>query len=255
MSGFRRVKRGKWWSYELDGKRLPSVTTLISKGVPKPNLIDWAARAAAEWAADNVDDNSRLDRGPAVDVIKSAHSRSRNLAAAKGTDIHGIAQALAEVQVVDIPDTVAGYVDAYLAFLGDWQPDVVALEAAIVSKRWRYAGTFDLVAWLRAIHPDRPVLIDIKTGGSGVWPETCLQLAAYRHAEFYLDPAGNEQPMPATAGGYALWLGDDGTYELLPVQSDDDIFAAFLHAAHVATFCGREKDDLIGLPLPAPVVA
>ena len=61
--------------------------------------------------------------------------------------------------------------------------------------------------------------------------------------------------MPATDAGYALWLGDDGSYELLPVESGADIFAVFLHAAHVAAFCGRPKDDLIGLPLPAPVPA
>jgi hypothetical protein len=250
MTGFRRVKRGRWWSYELDGQRLPSVTKLIGDGVPKPNLVDWAARAAAEFAVDNIDQISTLERAAAIDMIKTAHRRTTSAAAAKGTDIHRLAQALAAGEPVDVPEAIAGYVDAYLAFVGDWQPDVVAVEAAVVNKRWCYAGTFDLLAMLA--HNQLPDLIDVKTGGSGVWPETCLQLSAYRHADTYLNGDGQEQPMPQTAGGFALWLADTGSYELLPVESGDDIFSVFLHAAHVAAFCSRAKDDLIGLPLAMP---
>jgi len=251
-SRFRRVKRGRWWSYELDGHKLPSVTRLIGDGVPKPNLIDWAARAAAEWAADNVDEISRLDRAAAIDVIKNAHNRTKQYGAAKGTDIHRQAQALALGDTVEVPEAIAGYVDAYVAFLSDWSPEVIAVECALVSRRWAYAGTFDLLMGLPDISAEAPCMVDVKSGGSGVWPETCLQLAAYRHADAYVDADGAEQPMPATGGGYALWLADDGTYELLPVQSGPDLFATFLHVAHVAAFAGRERDELIGLPLEAP---
>ena len=121
---FRRVQRGKWHSYELDGQRIPAVTTLIRDGIPKPNLIDWAAQAAAEYAADHIDDIARLERDAAVDLIKNAHRRSRNFGAAKGTEIHGYAQALAAGAHVDVPENATGYVDAYLAFLDDWQPTV-----------------------------------------------------------------------------------------------------------------------------------
>jgi len=246
---FRRVQRGRWHSYELDGKRLPGVTTMIGKGVPKPNLIDWAARIAAEYAADHIDEIAAIpERDARVDLVKNAHSRSRNFAAAKGTDIHAIAVRLRDGEKVAVADEIAGYVDAYLAFIDEWQPETIALEGACCNRRWRYAGTFDELAIIRG----RTALLDIKTGGSGVWPETCLQIAAYRHAETMLDPSGAEIPMPATDVGYALWLADDGTYELLPVESGDDIFATFLHACHVAAFMERAKDDLIGLPLAAP---
>ena len=87
------------------------------------------------------------------------------------------------------------------------------------------------------------------------WPETCLQVAAYRAADAYIDADNVEQPMPPTDAGYALWLKDDGSYELVPVASGPEIFAVFLHAGHIAAFQQREKDDLIGLPLPTPVPA
>jgi hypothetical protein len=248
---FRRVQRGRWHSYELDGQRIPGVTTMIGKGVPKPNLIDWAARIAAEYAADHIDEISPLERDAAVDLIKNAHTRSRNTAAAKGTEIHALAVRLRAGEPVEIPETIAGYVDAYLRFLDDWQPETIAVETPCCNRRWRYAGSFDELCRIAGLLG----ILDIKTGGSGVWPETCLQIAAYRNAEIILDADGREQPMPATDAGWALWLGDDGAYELLPVESGPDIFAVFLHACHVAAFMERAKDDLIGLPLAAPAKA
>jgi hypothetical protein len=184
-----------------------------------------------------------------VDLVKTAHRRTTTAAAAKGTEIHGYAQALAAGEPVDVPEAAAGYVDGYLAYLEQWRPELVAVEAPLVNRRWRYAGTLDLLVHLAGLGL---VVVDVKTGGSGVWPETCLQIAAYRAAEHYLDADSREQPMPQTVAGYALWLSDDGSYELLPVESGPDLFAVFLHVAHVATFMGRAKDDLIGLPLAAP---
>jgi hypothetical protein len=246
---FRRVQRGKWHSYELDGRRLPGVTTLIRDGLPKPNLIDWAARDAAGIAHDRMDDLARLERDAFIGAIVGERAGRRREAGVKGTEIHGHAQQLAGGEQVDVPETVAGYVDAYLAFVDDWQPEPIAVEGPCVNRRWRYAGTFDLLARLRG---ELVSMVDIKTGGSGVWPETCLQIAAYRAAEAMLDADGREVPMPVTDAGHALWLGDDGTYELLPVESGPDIFSVFLHVCHVAGFMDRKKDDLIGLPLAAP---
>lgn len=248
---FRRIRSGRYWRYDLDGRRALSVTKIISDGIPKPNLIDWAARSAAEYAADHLDEISPLERQAAVDLIKTAHRRTTTAAAAKGTEIHGIAQRLAAGEQADVPDTIAGYVDAYLRWLDDWQPEPIAIEFAIANRRWGYAGTGDELAGIQR----QTALIDIKTGGSGVWPETCLQLAAYRNAEVMLSPAGIELPMPATDAGYALWLLDDGTYEFLPVESGPDIFKTFLHAIRIAEFQSRAKDDLIGLPLATPAPA
>lgn len=248
MSAFRRVNRGRWHSYEADGHRVPGVTTLLGAGVPKPNLIGWAARVAAEYAADHVDEIARLDRDGAVDLIKGAADRSRNRAALRGTAIHQLAEQIADGHAVNVPDEHAGHIDAYLRYIDDWHPETIAVEGPILSRRWQYAGTFD---WVGRLHGDT-VMVDIKTGATGVWPETCLQLAAYRHAEVTLDAAGREVPMHATSAGYALWLSDDGTYELLPCESGPEMFAVFLHACHVGGFMGRKRDDLIGLPLAAP---
>lgn len=255
MSGFRRVDRGRWHDYSLDGRKLPGVTTIINKAVPKPALIDWSSRVAAEWAVDHIDVLERLGRDAAVDTIKTESRRRNDAAKMRGTDVHALAQRVAEGQEVHVPDDLVGYLDAYLTFWHDWHVEPIVVEASCVNRRWYYAGTFDLLA--RLAGREIPDMIDVKTG-ERVYRETCLQIAAYRHAEHWLDSAGVEQPMPATGGGYALLLDPGGTYELVPVESGDEMFAVFLHAAYVAAFVDRKgDDDPVGLPLapPAPAIA
>jgi hypothetical protein len=250
---FRRVQRGRWHSYELDGRRVPGVTTLIRDGLPKPNLIDWAAKDAAGIAHDRMDELARLERDAFVGAIVGEREGRRRTAGVKGTEIHDLARRLGDGETVAVPETVAGYVDAYLRFVEDWQPEPIAVEGPVANRRWRYGGSFDLLAHFR--RAGLISLVDIKTGGSGVWPETCLQIAAYRAAEVMLDVDGREVRMPHTDAGHALWLGDDGSYELLPIESGPDVFAVFLHVCHVAQFMTIAKDELIGLPLEAPAVA
>jgi hypothetical protein len=249
---FRSIQRGKWHSYELDGQRIPSVTALISAGTPKPNLIDWAAKSAAEYAADNLDTLARLERDAIVDAIKTAHRRTTTAAALKGGEIHATCEQLLAGKTAEYPAEHEGYINSYMQWLEDWGPQVIAVEAPVCNRRWRYGGRFDLLAQLDG----QQGIVDVKTGGSGVWPETCLQLAAYRAAETMLDPNNQEIPMPDTQMGWALWLRDDG-YELLPVECGFDVFAVFRHVAHVAAWMERAKtkDNLIGLPLAPPPAA
>ncbi|MBQ1163414.1 hypothetical protein KBZ21_36080, partial [Streptomyces sp. A73] len=72
--------------------------------------------------------------------------------------------------------------------------------------------------------PDgRRLICDYKTGRSGIWGETALQLAAYARAEVYLDEHGIEQPIPHEDGGLAVWLRADG-YDTYLVEDLDGAF-------------------------------
>ena len=92
-------------------------------------------------------------------------------------------------------------------------------------------GTFDLVAKLHG----ETWLLDLKTTRSGIFGETALQLAAYRHAEFYLDTEGEEQPMPEVDRVGAIWCRADG-YDLIPVEAGADVYRMFQYAQMVARF-------------------
>lgn len=252
---FERVDIGRNHKYKIDGKDIPGVTTLISNGIPKPAIARWAARSVGEYVADNLTEitDRQLGRDSLVGMLAGIPWGDRDAAANQGTQIHALAHALLDEQEVDVPEHLVGHVDSYLRFVADWEPHDEIAERPVVSVQWRYGGTFDLHCNLKL---RRNCLIDLKTARSGIWPETALQLAAYRHADFYLDDTGELQPMPPIDHTLALWVRADG-YDLYPVRTDESVFRSFLYAMDIAQrFAGKSREDFIESPLhPLRVVA
>lgn len=242
-AAFRRVNRGRNHSYELDGRKVPGVTTLIGDGVPKKALPYWSARLVAEHVADHLEEDaerwSRMGRGSLVAMLKQVPWDDRDEAANRGTEVHDLARAITEGREVEPPDELVGHVDGYLAFLEDWQPADELVERPVLNRRYGYAGTFDLLCSLPTLGR---CLIDVKTGRSGIWPETALQLAAYRRAEVYEAPDGHLEVMPPVDHTLGLWVHAEG-YELHPVVTDDEVFRTFLYAADVAKRFTQVNDD------------
>src|SRR5690606_19818652 len=134
--------RGHW--YKLDGVKVDGVTTLIGQGLPKPALPYWAARCVAEYVADNLDQvvaMADMGRASLVAALKEVPWTKRDTAAAKGAEVHALAERLAAGDEVDVPEHLAGYVESCVAFLDDYQVRPIRLEAPIGSRTWRYAGT------------------------------------------------------------------------------------------------------------------
>ena len=140
------------------------------------------------------------------------------------------------------PDELLGHVDAYLAFADAWQPFELLTESMVGNRRYRYMGTLDFVGKLG---DGKTWLLDFKTNRSGVYIESALQLAAYRHAEWYLDADGNEQPMPEVDECGVLWLRADG-FDLYPIDASEQTFRKFLYAQQVARFITAPKEAVIG---------
>jgi len=78
------------------------------------------------------------------------------------------------------------------------------------------------------------VLVDVKTG-TRVYPEVCLQLAAYAAADFIGRPDGTEQLLPGLQAGAVLHLRPGG-YRLLSVPIGRAVLEAFLSALAVFRF-------------------
>jgi hypothetical protein len=238
----KRVNRGKGHSYLIDGRKADGVTTAIKKALPAPALMYWSARTVAEYVAD-ADEATlatlrSLGRNGMVAALKETPWTARDKAAARGTEVHALGEKLIHGTEVEVPEHLAGHVEAYVKFLDDWKPEPILVEATVAHRKWNYAGTLDQICRL----PDgRLVIADIKTAASGIWPETSYQLAAYRYAEVYLDTDGNEQPMPAVEAGYAIWVRADG-YDLIPVRCDEQVWKDFLHLLWVARAIERNKD-------------
>jgi hypothetical protein len=279
MTGLtRRINRGGGHSYELDGAPVDGVTTILSNGIPKPALIGWAAKSIAEYVGERLDidaDNghvaadrlvdalrqigtrNRYNRWPTdgstsrlalVETLKAVHWAERDAAARRGGEVHRLAEQLVAGIEVNVPDELAGHVDSYIQFLDDWQARQLLVEAVVINRVHHWMGTLDLIAELA---DGFRWLLDIKTTRSGVYPETALQLAAYRNAEHYLDGDGTEHPMLKVDQVGAVWVRADG-YDLVPVDAGPATYRTFRHVQRVAEFQTVTGDDVVGAAIPPP---
>jgi hypothetical protein len=226
--------------YRLDGQWVPGVTTILGKGIAKPFLIDWAAREVARYAAENLDTlNALPDSESVYDLLAKAHNRHRDKAAVRGTDVHALAEELLHGREVDIPEHLVGYVEGYVRFLDTWQPTPILTERPSASRTHWYAGTPDAVVTLPS---GERLLMDWKTG-KRVYGEHALQLAAYAHAEFYVDEDNTEQPMPEVDGLAVVHVTPTGT-DVYRVTDPDAAWNDWRHVAWVASRADAIKEHI-----------
>lgn len=266
LSGpLRRKNHGKNHSYVFGNVKVPGVTTV--KGIlDKPALVGWAANTTAEFVADHIVESdghlladelwtdlrelsklgqyplpAKFSRTKLAKELAWVRNKVRDEAANRGTEVHALAERISAGEEVEVPEPLVGFVDAYIAFLADYEPVDVLSELAVGYRRFGgYAGTLDIICTLEGADlvdaEGRPLgegpkrcLVDIKTSGSGIYGDTALQLAGYRFAEVYLDPeTSEERPMPALDWCGVLWVRADG-YDLYPFDVDETLHRDFLY--------------------------
>lgn len=248
MTQTGRINKGKGHSYLLDGEKVPGVTTIIGDGLPKPALINWSANTTAEYAVDRWDELAELSVSERLNRLKKCRFEDRDAAARRGTEVHNLAERLGRGERVDVPDELAGHVESCVAFLNDWDPEILIAERPVFSRRHKYGGTLDLIANLA---DGQRWLLDYKTNRSGPFGEVALQMAAYRAADFYLDDEQNEVDMPDVDQCGVIWLRSDG-YDLVPFDAGPRQHRAFLYVAQVAALkdtMGDWKYDALQAPI------
>lgn len=244
----------KYW---LDRRPVPGVTTLLGKGLPKPALVYWSAKCVAEYVIDNpegVEQLRSMGRGPAVAALKGVPWQSRDEAAIRGTDVHDLAEKLAHGREVEVPEHLAGHVEGYARWLDLYQVEALHTELPVASRKWWYAGKFDMICRFgRGPWAGRVALVDNKTS-KGVYGETALQTAAYASAEFMAPDPDTEIELPEIEATGVVHVTDAGS-EFYPLAGGPDEiaehFKIFTHIAYVA----KRADDIkgfIGDPMPEP---
>lgn len=217
--------------YEL---AVPSVTSILAAGLPKPALQYWAARSVAEFAYDHADGWRGLPREAAIDLLKRAPYRATSSRAGAGSAVHqAIDRHLKQVSGNALADEERGLYEAALAFLSNYEPDVLHSEVTVYSRRHLYAGTADILARIGGV----PTVIDFKTG-KAVYPEYAIQLASYAFADFAAD-GDRERPLDELGpfrSGIIVRLSNDGRYEAVRFRLDHDLFAVFLAAKAIHSY-------------------
>lgn len=175
-------------TYKLNGVALPSVTTIM-----KP-------------LSDNKYSTVRAD------VLENA--------ANKGSIVHHAIENYLKFGIEDISEDYKPYFLAFLEFLTDNQPTILATETKVYHKYLRYSGTVDLICEIGG----KIYLIDYKTTAVLMKMLTDVQLEAYSKAldshEFKVDKKA------------ILHLKKDGTYRF-EMQDDAEgeswsVFGALL---------------------------
>lgn len=162
--------------YEIDGKKLPSVTTILGC-LNKPALMPWCAKiTAAEFRRLVEDGNTDLDE--VEQLAKKAYRAKSKEAMDIGTKVHEAIQNFFDsnltmkAEELQDEDARRGF-EAFLLWGAAHDVDIIRYEQ-VVSNGKTYAGRYDLLATVDGIL----TLIDFKTS-TGIWDEYWLQTAAY----------------------------------------------------------------------------
>ena len=214
--------------YVLDAERVyPSVTTILT-ALPKPQLVSWAARMAAEALTE--------DPSLTVQEAVSAIYKRRDSAGNLGTTVHSWAEALkcgAPISWKDLPEALQGYGRAFEDWAHKEQPKILLKEQLVWSDRLKIAGKTDMVCLLD--DDTTCAVVDIKTG-SGIYAEAGLQMAMYRLClnemrQFHgveMPPVGHPGlPIPWVNEARVLHLKAEGNYDF-PRMEEADGEAVFL---------------------------
>jgi hypothetical protein len=224
VAGLERDEKHRYrWE---GGKWQPGVTSIIKALDKSGPLVGWAKRETAACAVRNLDTLATMVRDGGADSaarwLSSIPDYQRTAAADLGTRVHALAEAINNGQDIEVDSETEPFVTEYLRWQGTTKPKVVNAEYMVYSALHGYGGTADMAAWINA----ELWLIDIKTG-KAVYPETALQLAGLRWADWagkLGDPTKYKNP-PATRFG-VLHVRPDGA-ELVPFNVTADDFDAF----------------------------
>ncbi|AXH49699.1 exonuclease [Gordonia phage Frokostdame] len=246
----RETAKGHYY-VDANGDRIPGVTTILGDGLPKTALINWAANATADYAIDNWDSLSDLPVAERLKKLQGGRYGVTDKAKKRGTEVHGYAERLVHGEkVADVPELLRGHVEAYARFLDQFDVQPIVVEASGVNYTVGYAGTLDLIADLTIpkLGVTR-VLADVKTNEKGIYGETALQLAAYRHFEKLLVD-GDEVDMIEVQRCAAIHVTSESA-ELIPLTVDEQQWRDFRYAREIRRF-SNESRDLVGAPIEPP---
>ena len=216
--------------YELDGRRLYGVTTILQV-LNKPALIPWAVKMAIDYIKTNCkqDELMRyLVNLADLEAAKSAHRKKKEEAGAKGTDAHEIIEDTIKVSITSekgyLPPSLIN-VNPQVQHFIDWARNnkiqFLASEKQVYSELMWVAGTTDMVF----IKDGKKYVGDVKTS-SAIYPEHFYQMAAYR---MMLEEMGESD----FEGSVVIRLGKDGKF-----NEDKDVQFRFDYATDRDAFLG-----------------
>ena len=217
----RNQRRGGFYWFE--GKPYISVTNVL-RAIDKPALRYWFGTQVFLAMVKN----PTLSEKEAL----SAPYKTSDTAKSRGTTIHSIVESFKNTGKIPegIPEKYAGYANAFQKWMKDNAVELVEQEKTIISKKYGYAGTADLIVR----KGDSIWVCDVKTG-KGIYQEAHLQLSAYKQA--LIENGINIERMGV------ILLKETGNYKFEEV---DECFDTFLATKKLWEFLNKDLIEKIG---------
>jgi hypothetical protein len=260
----------RWYIHPTTGERFISVTTVLGN-IAKFGLQQWAANLAAGAAFDRLPLLNRASRSPVCNLTKTGdacgacrdcitywladrHNQVRDDAADLGVKLHDVAEQDALFgEGVHVDEDVRPYVEQFRRWRNAYQPEFLASEMTVISRKWGYAGTLDAILSIGAMPKPidhlsgLPSCVDWKTSKS-VDIAKGWQVVAYSNADAVLLPDGTELPMPEIKGGLIVHIRPDKV-QMREVHLTDQNFAYFIHMLRVVEGLSAGLNTVLSRPV------
>ena len=218
--------------YYVDDKKVESVTGICSRGVPKPQLINWLVATPLNEVKrlinEKLDNGEQLDRAILERIFATAKKKPdtfKDEGALVGSVVHGLIEDYLKGKNIPTQSDKA-VVNCWNLFLDWWNKqgyEVVEIEKKIYCKKYNYAGTLDLVVKDKK---GNLVLIDIKTSNHITF-DYFLQLNAYRFAY-------EEETNQKISKSFVVRLPKkDSEVEIKEIPLNKKLFNAFVGAKYL----------------------
>jgi len=212
-------------TYQLNGKIIPGVTSVLGGALAKPALVGWAAKVTAQYFLDNLKPGTEYSENQIAamcELAKKAHRAKKSEAADVGHLVHAaVENFVASGTWGEFTDArVNASIEAFRKWLSEHEVEFLKNEQKVCSMRHEVAGTFDAIAFVDG----KTTLIDLKTS-SGCYSSMGYQLAAYRMC------LEEEYPEVGIQSQLIVNIRKDGTLETREYpdyEKDRNVFLAAL---------------------------
>lgn len=263
----------RWYIHPVTGERFISVTTVLGN-IAKFGITPWAARLSAIAAFDRLPLLNRASRIPVCNATKTddacgscrdcvtfwladRHNQVRDDAADLGVKLHDVAEQDALFgEGVHVDEDVRPFVEQFRRWRRRYEPQFLATEMTVISRKWGYAGTLDAILHFEvesrlesalAHLTGLPLCIDWKTSKS-VDLVKGWQVVAYSNADAVLLPDGTELPMPEIKGGLIVHIRPDKV-QMREVHLTDENFQYFIHMLRVVEGLSAGLNTVLSRPV------
>lgn len=225
----RSLDGARHYDIFVDGMtyHVPSASTIAGQ-LDKPAIRNWLINKHLDCAIEQQDSLGAFRRNLAGGRKYIRSIVSTDTAAIDfGNLTHEAAEAVLTDNLADIPEGFEWVAKHIEEFMTEFEGEVVQLPDGPATERTCFrtdpegvplwAGTFDAMIEITAFGGRKRLIVDHKSGASGVWSDAAITTGAYYHSNKLLGVDDTTHyDMPALDGAVVLWLRPEG-WSLIPL--------------------------------------